>query len=80
MEQIIDMRTTLRYLGVTILGPSQIFGNNESIVNICMKFHSKLNKRYNELSVHPDICRIHHIYSEDNPADILSKHWSYNCA
>ena len=86
MEQIIDMRTTLRYLGVLIIGPSQMFGDNESVVNSSMKFYSKLHKRHNALSfqrvresIAADICRFQHARSEDNPADIFSKHWSYNC-
>ena len=86
VDQIIDLRTTLRYLGVPVLDPSQMFGDNESVVNSSMKFHSKLHKRHNVLSFHrvrksiaADICRFHHVRSEDNPADILSKHWSYNC-
>ena len=44
-----------------------------------MKFHSKLHKRHNALSFHRVRESITHIRSEDNPADILSKHWSYNC-
>ena len=32
-EQIIDLRTTLRYLGVTVEGPSYMFGDNETVVN-----------------------------------------------
>ena len=52
MEEIIDMRTILRYLGVSILGPSQMFGDNKSVVNSSMRFHSKLHKRHNELSCH----------------------------
>ena len=86
MEKNIDMRTTLRYLGVPIIGPSQMFGDNESVVNRSMKFHVNKYKRHNVLSFHQlresiaaDIFRFHHVHSEDNPSDILSKHWSYNC-
>ena len=64
-----------------------MFGDNESVVNSSMKFHSKLHKRHNVLSFHrvresiaADIFRFHHMRSEDNPADTLSKHWSYNYA
>jgi hypothetical protein len=31
IEQIIDLRTTLRYLGVPIRGKSYVFGDNESV-------------------------------------------------
>ena len=33
VEQIIDLRTTLRYLGVPIRERSYMFGDNESVVN-----------------------------------------------
>ena len=38
VEQIIDLRITLRYLGVPIIGTSYIFGDNGSIVNSSMMF------------------------------------------
>ena len=47
VEQIIDLRTTLRYLGVRIIGHSYMFGDNESVVNSSMKLTSKLHKRHN---------------------------------
>ena len=33
VEHIIDLRNTLRYLGVMIIGHSYMFGDNESVVN-----------------------------------------------
>ena len=81
MEQIIDMRIRLRYLGVLIIGLSQIFGDNESVINSSTKFQAKLCKQYIELSFHrvresiaENIYCLHHLRSEDNPADIISKH------
>ena len=86
VEQIIDLRTTLRYLGVPITGSSQMFGDNESVVNSSMRIHTKLHTRHNALSFHrvresiaAGICRFHHLSGKHNPADVLSKHWSYNC-
>ena len=83
-EQIIDLRTTLRYLGVPINGSSMVFGDNESVVNSASQPYSKLHKRHNALSYHrtreavaAGITRIHHIPGKKNPADILSKHWDY---
>ena len=74
MEQLIDTRTTLRYIRVPILGPNQIFGGNKSVVNSSMKFHSKPHKRHNALSFHrvresiaADSYRFHHVRSEDKP-------------
>ena len=83
-EQIIDIRLTLRYLGVPLIGKSMMFGDNESVVNSSMIPHSKLHKRHNALSYHKTrdaiaagILRFIFIRSEENPADILSKHWDY---
>jgi hypothetical protein len=44
-EQIIDIRLTLRYLGVEVNGPSFLFGDNELIVNTALVPHSRLAKR-----------------------------------
>ena len=86
VEQLIDIRTTLRYLGVPIMGPSHMFGDNESVVNSSKNMYAKLHKRHNALSFHrvresiaARICRFHHLSGKFNPADITSKHWSYNC-
>ena len=87
VEQIIDLRITLRYLGVPIIGPSYMFGDNKSVVNSSMLFCSKLHKRHTALSFHrvresiaANICRFYHIKGTLNPADVLSKHWSYASA
>ncbi len=83
-EQIIDLRTSFRYLGVDIAHPTMMFGDNESVVNTASMPHSKLSKRHNALSYHKTrsciaagIIRFHHIPGAFNPADILSKHWDY---
>ena len=84
-EQIIDLRITLRYLGVPIQGPSMLFGDNESVVNTASVPYSKLSKRHVALSYHrvreaiaAKIIRFHHVKGKLNPADILSKHWAYS--
>ena len=83
-EQIIDLRNTLRYLGVPIEGPSMMFGDNETVVNTASVPHSKIQKRHNALSYHrtreaiaAGITRFYHVPGDTNPADILSKHWDY---
>ena len=85
VEQIIDIRTTLRYLGVPIRDKSFVFGDNETVVNAATQVHAKLHKRHNMLSFHfvrEAIARgfIHftHIPGKENPADIMSKHWGYS--
>ena len=84
-EQIIDLRNTFRYLGVPIRETSYLFGDNKTVVDSTMTPHSKLNKRHTMLSYH----RVRHAIATGflvfqyipgalNPADILSKHWSYS--
>ncbi len=81
-EQIIDLRNTVRYLGVPLEETSMMFGDNESVVNGSAMPHSKLNKRHNALAYHKTresiaagVTRYVHLPGAENPADILSKHW-----
>ncbi len=84
VDQIVDLQTTLRYLGVPIRDVSYMFGDNESVVNSSTQPHSKLHKRHNALSFH-HVCEaiasgyvmLTHLPGKFNPADILSKHWGY---
>ena len=85
MEQIIDLRLTLRYLGVPVQGPSMMFGDNQSVVNTSSIPYAKLHKRHVALSYHrvreavaARILRFHHVRGDRNPADVLSKHWAYS--
>ena len=84
-DQIIDLRNTLRYLGVPVQGPSLMFGDNESVVNSGAQPDAKLHKRHNALSFHrvreaiaAGIVRFIHIPGHINPADILTKHWAHS--
>ena len=81
-EQVIDLRMTLRYLGIEVKGPSYMFGDNENVVNTSSMPHGKLHKRHNALSYHrvreaiaAGIIKFNHVRGNTNPADILSKHW-----
>ena len=83
-EQIIELRTTLRYLGVPVRGKSYLFGDNESVVNSSAQPFAKLHKRHNALSFHrvreaiaAGILNFNFVDGKLNPADILSKHWGY---
>ena len=49
-EQIIDLRHTLRYLGVPIKTKSYFFGDNRSGVTSSTLPHSALGKRHNTLA------------------------------
>ena len=83
-DQIIDLRTTLRYLGVPIINKSYMFGDNQSVVTNSTIPHSSLNKRHNALSYHrvremiaAKIMGYYWVDGKNNPADIVSKHWGY---
>jgi hypothetical protein len=85
VEQIIDLRTTLRYLGVPIRDKGYMFGDNKSVVDSSMQLHAKLHKRHTMLSFHhvreataSDIVGFFFIPGDMNSADIFSKHWGYS--
>jgi hypothetical protein len=52
VDQIIDLRTTLRYLGVHVNALSFMFGDNQAVVTNSSIPHSSLNKRHNALAYH----------------------------
>ena len=85
VEQIMDLRLTLRYLGVPIREKSYMFGDNKSVVDSANTVHAKLHKRHTMLSFHrvreamaSNMLAFSHINGDINPADILSKHWGYS--
>ena len=84
VDQIIDLQTTLRYLGVPVHHKSYMFGDNQAVVMNSSIQHSSLNKRHNALSYHrlremiaAKILGYYWIDGKLNPADIVSKHWAY---
>jgi hypothetical protein len=84
VEQIIELRTTMYYLGVPVRDMSYMFGDNKSVVDSSTQIHAKLHKRHNMLSFHrvreaiaAGMINFIFINGEINPADILSKHWGY---
>ena len=84
-EQIMDMRYTLRYLGVPITSRSYMFGDNRSVVTSATLPHSTLSKRHNIQAFHrvreaiaAKIIDFHWIQSEYNLSDMLSNHWEHN--
>ena len=44
VEQVVDLRTTLRYVGARIIGSSYMFGDNESVVLSSMNFNTNYVK------------------------------------
>ena len=83
-EHIMDLRYTLRHLGVPIKSKSYMFGDNRSVVTSATLPHSTLSKRHNILAFHrvreaiaAKIIDFHCIQSEYNLSDMLSKHWGH---
>ena len=83
-DQVIDMRNTLRYMGVP-LGRTVVFGDNQSVITNSTIPQSQLQKRHAALSYHrvreaiaAGIFQLYHINGCDNPSDVLSKHWGYS--
>ena len=84
VEQAMDLRDTLRYLGVPICKRGIMFGDNKSMIDSSAQPHAKLHKRHLILSFNrvreataAGIVDPVHLSGEYNPADILSKHWGY---
>ena len=84
-EQIIDLRYTLRMMGIPIDGPAWLFGDNQSVVTSSTIPQSTLNKRHNALSYHrvreniaAGVIHFMHIAGKTNPSDVLTKYlgWS----
>ena len=83
-KQIVDIRQTLRYLGVPIKFKAYMFGD-KSVVTSSTVPHSLLSKRHNILSYHrvreaiaAKILVFHWCDSSQNKSDILSKHWEFS--
>jgi hypothetical protein len=80
IDQIIDLRMTLCYLGIPIQEKSYVFGDNKTIIDASSTPHAKLHKRHNALSFHhvreavtsKYVLTIFHLLGEYNPADILA--------
>ena len=80
MDQIVDLRYTLRMLGVPLDGPSWLFGDNQAVVNSSTMPSGKLQKRQNILNYHrvreaiaSGYVNFVHMPGTENPADICTK-------
>jgi hypothetical protein len=83
-EQIIDLRNTLRFLGVPIREKCYMFGDNKSVVDRTIQLNAKLHKQHTMLSfqhvreaVAAGALGFFFLPGDVNPADVLSKHWGY---
>ena len=83
-EQIMDIRQTLRYLGVPIGSKSYLFGDHRSVITSATLPHSTQTKHHNILVFHrvreaiaAKIMAFYWIQSAYNLSDMLSKHWDH---
>ena len=51
-EQIMDLKYTVRMMGIPLDGPAWMFGDNQSVIVSSTLPHSALNKRHNALAYH----------------------------
>jgi hypothetical protein len=79
-EQVMDMRYTLRMLGVPLDGPAWLWGDNASVITSSTIPHSSLTKRHNALAYHrvreamaSGVMYFCHVSGVQNPADVLTK-------
>ena len=79
-----DIRQTLRYLGVPITTKYFLFSDNRSVVTSATLPHSTLTKRHNILAFHSvrkaitaKLMAFYWIQSAYNLSDMLSKHWEH---
>jgi len=79
-EQIMDLRFTLKSMGVPVEEKSYLLGDNQSVITSSTLPHSTLSKRHNALAYHrvrsavaAGFLKFCHIPSEGNVADILTK-------
>ena len=84
-EQIMDLRYTLRMMGVPLDGPSWMFGDNYSVIVSSTIPHSSLNKRHTALSYHrvreciaSETIHFQHVPGRCNPSDVLTKYLSWS--
>jgi hypothetical protein len=84
INQIVDLRLTLRYLGIPIRDVSYMFGDNKTVIDSLTQPHARLHKQHNALSFHhvweaiaSKYVLMMHLSGKANPSDILSKHWGH---
>ena len=84
VDQIVDIHTTLQYLGVPIRDKSYMFWDSRSVVTSSTIPNSTISKRHHLASYHrvreaiaAKYISFHWKDGKSNPADILSKHWEF---
>ena len=83
-ERILDMRMTLRLMGVPV-GRSVMLGDSRSVVDSMTRPQSKCNKRHTMLSFHSiraaianGVMSFYHVPGKLNAANCLTENWGYH--
>ena len=84
VDQIVDLRYTLMYLGVPISSKSFMFGDNKTVITSSTTPNSLLSKRHHISAYHrvSEAIALKYLmfiwkFGKTNPEDILSKHWEF---
>jgi hypothetical protein len=85
VERVIELHSTLRFLGVLIKEKSYMFGDNKSVVYSHMQeLNAKLHMQHFMLSFHhvretiaEETLGFYFLPGDDNPAIVLSTHWGF---
>jgi hypothetical protein len=84
VNQIVDSRHMMRYLGVPILDKPYMFGENKSVIVSFASPNSPLKNQHHALAYHrvqeeiaAGFLAFYHIDGNKNPADILCNHWTF---
>ncbi len=79
-EMVVAMQYNLRMLGVPVVGPTLMLGDNQSVVISTTRVSSALNKKHNAIAYHQvreaiaaKILCFYHISTHHNLADIMTK-------
>ena len=80
VEAVLEFRYVLRMLGVPIIGPTKMLGDNMSVIQNCSLPGSQLKKKHNAIAYHrirecvaAKIIKLGHVRSEMNYADLCTK-------
>ena len=83
-EHIVDLRITLRSMGVPIDGPSWLLGDNQSVVTSSTIPQSVMAKCHNALSFHrvraaiaTGMMQFCHVSGKENAADVMTEFLPY---
>ena len=80
VEYIRGLRYKLRMMGISIIGPTYVYGDNQSVLANTTIPHSNLKKKSNSIAYHfvregcaRDEWRTTYLHTSLNPADLLTK-------